>query len=696
MRFKGWLLDPYIREKHAFYWFKTLNGEAVKVQERCHPAFTVKPVKKRKPAEVAYLFDSHPFVHSTSVVERYPTLDRSRRVKAVEVRADMADDLPELLRFAEKLEEVEEVYDSGLIPVQWHLIRRRLPPTSLCEVEASGGALKRFTVLDDSTDVEPPGFKPLLFAAPEGWKVDEIRVLDETLAPVTSFKGEEPEVLAGFHSYLQETDPDILVTYSPLRTVKKLLKRAQRNRVQLALGRGGDPLRGRALIGVAPFLDTGVAGLVERSRFTFAPLGVSADWAAGKTIDSRQCYEANRLGVMVPPMKGGYTSRSTAWEMVQRDRGGMLFSPQVGLHENVAALDFESMFPNIIVKRNVSYETVTEEGVRTDLPGFMGGFTGEFLDRRLYFKHLRRQYPRGSREWWLCQQRQAALKLMLVVVYGYSGCYANRFANVRVFQEINRQARHGMVKALNVALRHGYDVIYGDTDSLFMKRPGATRRDFEELAEVISEEVGLPMGLDRHFRYLVLLNKSTDTSMVASRRYYGKLTDGNLFYRGIELRRHDSPPFIKDLQTSVMETLFDADSAEQVLNTQLPEALELADREIRRVRRGKVPAERLVISKRLRRDIDEYRSLQPHIVAAMLGESEEDESSYLLVNTGSSNPYTRVMPASMLDGKRKAYDRKKYAELTRRATWNLLRPFVPDEETIGGARLRESRLDTYT
>ena len=38
----------------------------------------------------------------------------------------------------------------------------------------------------------------------------------------------------------------------------------------------------------------------------------------------------------------------------------MLFTPQVGLHENVGCIDFESMFPSIISRRNVSYETVTE------------------------------------------------------------------------------------------------------------------------------------------------------------------------------------------------------------------------------------------------------------------------------------------------------------------------------------------------
>jgi DNA polymerase elongation subunit (family B) len=373
----------------------------------------------------------------------------------------------------------------------------------------------------------------------------------------------------------------------------------------------------------------------------------------------------------------------------------MLFSPVAGLHENVACLDFESMFPNIIVHKNVSYETVTSEGVDTSKPGFMGVFTRPFLERRLWLKHQRDTYIPGSPEWWWCQRRQSALKLMLVVVYGYSGCYANRFANVRVFQEINRQARIAMVQALNVCLENGFEVVYGDTDSLFVKGPDASEEDYRGLAAKVTEETRLRMGLDRHFRYLVLLTRTTDPRMVVTRRYYGKLTDGRFFYRGIELRRHDTPSYIKDMQTRMMGALFEADDPETVLGEGVAEALEIANRSIRDVQRGRVDPQELVISKRLRRELSEYRSRQPHIVAAMLGAEEGEDSNYLLLNTGRKNPYLRVMPASLLNGGHRGYDRKKYAEMTRRAAWNLLRPFVPDEDYIGGSRYRASSLEDY-
>jgi len=651
MGFQGWLLEPYIRDKYVHLWFKTLDGDVIHLRDRLHPVFTAEPAEGYSAENVQYLFEEHPKVHSASIVKRHPTLHRNELKKVVEVKAYSVSELREVLSYAERLPEVQEVYDTGLIPVQWYLIHRGVAPSNLCRVEENKGRLTSITVINDDNDVEPPPFTTLIFQVPDTPIIEEIN----------AYEGEQNAC----------------------------------NGLDFRFGRGGELYHGRVLLGHYAYRDMGIAGLVERARFTFAPMGVAADWAAGKTIDSRQCYEAARQGILVPRMKGGFGFSSSAWDLVKRDRGGMVFSPTVGLHENVACIDFESMFPNIIVRKNVSYETVGPDGVSTEKPGFMGLFTQRFLERRLRFKHLRTRYPLDSREWMWCQQRQSSLKLMLVVVYGYSGCYANRFANVRVFQEINRQARIGMVQALNICLNRGFEVIYGDTDSLFVKGPDASRDDYLSLTSEISEATGLPMGLDRHFRFLVLLNSSTDPQMVAARRYYGKLMDGSLFYRGIELRRHDTPPLFKEMQMQMMETLFDAEDADQVLGVQLPRVLEVVRRTCRDIKRGRVDPRMLVVSKRLRRDLSEYRSLQPHVVAALLGANEDDKAEFIYVNTERKNPYLRVMPASMLNGGHQRYDRKKYTKMAKRAAWNLIRPFVPNEDSMDGKRLQESRLESY-
>jgi DNA polymerase elongation subunit (family B) len=566
-------------------------------------------------------------------------------------------------------------------------------PTGLCEFEADDKALKSIKALED-TGIEPPPFRVTLIKMPDAGAITSADVYDAEETPLWRLRGTEESVLTGLRELLEQEDPDVIVL-DDTGSIRWITQKAAQHGINLTFGREGELTHGRIILGYHSWTDMGIAGLQERSLFTLAPMGVSSDWEAGKTIDSRQCYEAHRQNILVPEMKGGYVSSMNAWDMVKRDRGGMLFTPQVGLHENVGCIDFESMFPSIISRRNVSYETVTEDGVDTTHPGFMGQFTSPTLERRFRFKHMKRQFQLNSKEWAWCEQRQASLKLMLVVIYGYSGCYANRFANVQVFQEINRQARQALVKALNITLARGFEVVYGNTDALYTKKKDATEADYEGLAAEIAEATGLPIKLDKHFRFLVLLGKTTDPLQGASNRYYGRLTDGSLFYRGIELRKHDTPLYMNRLQERVMTALFDAGDADGVLRIGLPKALAIANRAFEDLRRGRVDAKELVISKRLSRELTQYRSLQAHVVAALLGAEEEGNSRYIYVNSESSNPYLRVKPSFMLGDADRRYDRRKYVELARRTVMSLLSPFI-SEETLMGRSVRESRLEDYS
>jgi len=694
VRHRGWLLDPYVCGRNAVYWFKTTEGNAVRVEERHNPVIVVKPKPAYTVDNLIYLFEEHPFVISATSVTRYTSIHRDEKAQYVEVKIDTAEDLEEVTRYAQRLHEVDEIFNIGLIPVQWHLIYRGIQPSMLCDFWENNGKLERFEIVDDSESIEPPPWKPLILKVPESYRIDEISILNQQGKEIDSFSGRECIVLQHLNEMIIDEDPDIIVTDDPRTITRHILSRARSNNVDLCFGRGGEKYRGRILIGSSSYRNTGLVGLIERARFTYAPIGLSADWEPGKTIDSRQCAEAVKIGVVVPGMNGGYGFRPSAWDMIRSDRGGMIFSPKPGLHENVAALDFESMFPNVILHKNVSYETVTEEGIDTSKPGFMGGFMGEFLTRRLWLKHLRDRLEPGSTEWTWCQQRQAALKLMLVVVYGYSGCYSNRFANVRVFQEINRIARQCMVQALRVAQGNGFDVIYGPFDSLFVKKKDASKRDYMELAGDITEETSLPINLDNHFKYLVLLTKTTDPVIVAANRYYGKLMDDRLFYRGIELRRHDTPEYIINMQLDMINHLFRHETKEKVVSRGVQEAQDIATRAIQKIRLGKADPRELIISKRLRRELRDYEARQPHIVAAMLGR-DTDMARYILMNTESPNPYLRVMPASKLDAGHRGYDRKKYTQMVRRAAWNLLRPFVPSEQNIGTQLYMETSLRAF-
>ena len=129
----------------------------------------------------------------------------------------------------------------------------------------------------------------------------------------------------------------------------------------------GDSLNlcaGRVIIDSSSSFNDGelsLVELVERSRFSFLPLGLVSQSGPSRLIDSRNCYELFQRGFVIPHKKNAATHEQmrTVENIVENDKGGMIISPQIGLHENVAVLDYESEYANLIVNHNLSYETVT-------------------------------------------------------------------------------------------------------------------------------------------------------------------------------------------------------------------------------------------------------------------------------------------------------------------------------------------------
>ncbi|HDI52773.1 MAG TPA: hypothetical protein ENF89_01340, partial [Candidatus Bathyarchaeota archaeon] len=503
---KGWLLDAVIEGPYATLWLRDDDGHIVKLRQRFRPHIYAKPKRGISVEELCVAFREHSSVYEAESELRYASLSRRKQVEVARIIVESADEIKKVEAYGRELGIVEEFYDDDPKPIQWYLYRLGIPPWSHVEWRSRDDILTEMRCIDEELRLEPPPFKPLIFKVPIEGEVKRITVKD-TEGDLT-LEGSEERVLEKFQAIVEERDPDLLMADDVDRVLRNLIERAEELGLELSLGRMGERKpKGRVSIDLRAYEDYGLTGLEERGRFALAPVSLCHSWAPGRLVDSRHCYEAWRLGILVPSKRGGYGYISTALDLIHSDRGGLVLSPKVGLHENIGVLDFESMFPNIIVRHNVSYETVGPEAV--EQPGFLPHIVKGFLERRLYFKHLRDHYPEGSRERLWCEQRQLALKLILVCVYGYSGCPVNRFAYVKVFQEINRRARETLVKSMNIAMKRGFEVIYGDSDSLFVKRPNATKEDYEALAREIEMKTGLPIKFERHFRFLVLLPRAS-------------------------------------------------------------------------------------------------------------------------------------------------------------------------------------------
>src|SRR5919201_1551303 len=242
----------------------------------------------------------------------------------------------------------------------------------------------------------------------------------------------------------------------------------------------------------------------------------------------------------------------------------MIISPQIGLHEDVLALDYDSESTNLIVNHNLSYETIgVGEAVNQQKKGLLPSVVEQFLKRRLYFKKLSRELPRGSIEYVWCEQRVNSLKNILVCLYGSTGSLWNRFGNVLAFEEINRISSDVLIKTKDIVQSLGYDLVYADTDSVFIKRKSSAI-DYNELIDTLSKQTGLSISVDYHYKFLVLLPLEADENIEVLKHYFGITFDNELVVRGIEVRRHDVPAFIKQFQTQLLYTLFDCKDSSEI------------------------------------------------------------------------------------------------------------------------------------
>ena len=172
-------------------------------------------------------------------------------------------------------------------------------------------------------------------------------------------------------------------------------------------------------------------------------------YGISRLIDSRNCYELIQRGFVISRSNDNHERIRTLDEIIAKDKGGMIFSPKIGLHENVVVLDYENEYANLILKNNLSYETVTstEDGRiirnRKDVRGLLPTVLESVLKRRIFFKNLQKTLVINTDEWLECEQRIVALKDILVSLYGTTGSFWNRFANIAAFEEINKLSPPG-------------------------------------------------------------------------------------------------------------------------------------------------------------------------------------------------------------------------------------------------------------
>ena len=228
----------------------------------------------------------------------------------------------------------------------------------------------------------------------------------------------------------------------------------------------------------------------------------------GKCLSSLQFYNATRKGVLIPwkPVIAEHFKSMNA--LLIADRGGLIYEPEVGVHEQVAEFDFDSLYPNIMRKYNISAETVNCDCCYRDYHHHLTCFnrnindnvviTGPkadplltiheadhnyacskrigiipislriLLEKRLLYKKLKDSIQNHTlKEKY--NSRQSILKWILVTSFGYLGFNNAKFGRIDAHIAVCAYDRQILSHVIRAAERQGFRVLHGIVDSVWMQ-----------------------------------------------------------------------------------------------------------------------------------------------------------------------------------------------------------------------------------
>jgi DNA polymerase I len=255
----------------------------------------------------------------------------------------------------------------------------------------------------------------------------------------------------------------------------------------------------------------------------------------------------------------GQTS-TTAVIKGKKYKGAIVVEPTPGVHFNVAVMDFPSLYPSIIKVWNLGYQSIrcnhpgckghaipdTQHWVCTEKRALESLLIGSLRDLRVRWyksKAKDKSLSQEDRNWYSITQ--GALKVILNASYGVFGADSFDLYCPPVAEATAAIGRYSITQILNHCRTVGIVVLYGDTDSLFLKNP--TREQIEDVIHYTEHELGMGIDMEKTYRYAVFSSRK--------KNYLGVLENGNVDVKGLTGKKKHIPVFIKDAFNQMKERL---------------------------------------------------------------------------------------------------------------------------------------------
>jgi DNA polymerase, archaea type len=377
---------------------------------------------------------------------------------------------------------------------------------------------------------------------------------------------------------------------------------------------------------------------VQLSTLVSLPLDHVGTAAAGFRVESFLIKRTHPLGELVPRrIEQPYRSYA----------GGLVLQPVPGLHENIAVLDFKSMYPTLMITYNLSPDTyvspkdpMPKGGVyeapevkhrfRKEPPGFYKEVLTYLIQVRDQIRPKMSKLKQGTAEYRLLDARQKAVKIITNASYGYAGWIGARWYVKPVAEAAAAWGRYTILTAIDMAKKENLKVVYGDTDSIFLENQP---QKISDLSNEIKEKMRLEIKPDEIYTRIFFTE--------AKKRYAGLLSNGELDIVGMEVVRGDWANIAKKVQEKVLDI---------ILREQSPKkATDFVHEFIYELRQKHLPYRDLIIWKTLTKPAEEYEVNASHVEAAKMLRAKGwhlsvgDKIGYVVV-AGEGRLYERVKP----------------------------------------------------
>ena len=735
MSMTGWLLDANIDyEKEALtLWIKHEGKTRGYTYREFNPSIFVSTDIVRSSdwsdSEVIRSVLEHPKIVDSKIVQKFVSVYDDEKTPVLEVLTT-PDAQREVATDLEKLPGAI-VFHADIDAVQQLFIAKDLFAFGNVEFELHGNEIVQIKCLDDrdnpeydlpefeemdfevliDTDQTFPGMEDRIHHIDVFHRERTIRIDDE----------DEGEILRQFQETIDRIDPDVIISRGGDEKLFQYLSiRAKANGMDLILSRDGKPLRvtqgapqsfwqynrivyksgtqvilngrihiDRGKTGMHFYSPVGLEGVAESCRLALGRPQRVSRMTIGSVNAAVQFYNAFKMDILIPPVKKNPEFLKSINELAAIDRGGLILQPKPDIYENIAECDFSSMYPTLMVTRNISPETIC---TRTDCPygeeyciqvpelnfklctrkrGIVSQSLEMLVNRRKGFKRLIEEGSDAKKYEFI----QNTLKGVLVSCFGYLGFKNAKFGRVEAHTAVTALARDVMLKTQDIGEEMNLEMIHGIVDSVWLKGD-ISHENVEEFCRRVTEAVDISMSPKGVYKWMVIPSSRLHPSIAPLNRYYGVYKNGSIKTRGIETRRRDTCLYVGDCQMSMIKALARANDKAGFLE-RIPDAYAICRSYIDRLHDEDVDLRDLILNNTLTREPSEYRATsRAAIVAHQLVKAGKELHAgqrvrYVMIDAGADNPLRRVRALELFDNSTR-YDPEAYSELCERAFENLI------------------------